>query len=208
MAIKEFSQNNIVSKSNLGLRNFSGGYPSPYVENIVPIKTITVEAGGSSSILFDNIPQIYKHLHVRASFRSNFNSGSNTLGSFYIRPNSDSGSNYFYAGMVMDGGGMGHEQVNSGATTWYHPRTAPLALATANVFGVSVWDIFDYTNNSRWKTAQATGGVAQNTGAGSSEAWTKFISTWRNTSPITSLFCFTDNNFVEHSRVTLYGVVG
>jgi hypothetical protein len=171
------------------------------------IATVTVGAGGSSSISFSSIPSTFKHLQIRAIAR--MNTGNIGPGAFYVGFNGDTTyTNYF-----------GHETYGSGTTTgsaYDAPTTnglgAPAGMVIggtglANDFGVGIVDILDYTNTNKNKTLRSLAGADYN-GAG---GYLEIISgAWLSTASVNSITItnFASSSFVQYSQFALYGIKG
>jgi len=110
------------------------------------IATITLTS--SQSILsFSSIPQTYKHLQLRGLFRSTY---SATGAGGYIDFNGQSSSTY--RAHVIYGNATTIGTYDSGALSfgmYWGADTA--ALSAANLFGVQVCDILDYTSTTKNK---------------------------------------------------------
>jgi len=142
------------------------------------IATVTVGAGGSSSISFTSIPSTYKHLQIRYLIRS----ARATVGDdLAIQVNSDTGNNYAWHLLYGDGGTAGAGAASS--TNKGVLPTAPAASGTANAFGVGVIDLLDYANTSKYKTIRALGGDDRN-GAGTFEMTSGL---WQSTTAISGI---------------------
>ena len=174
------------------------GTGAPAVTNSYEsIATVTVGAGGSSSISFTSIPSTYKHLQIRAShtFDSN-NRGIN------FQFNSDTGANYSRHYLSGDGssanaGGAGSL---SNISFYYHVGNAGTTQAE-----VEIVDILEYANTNIYKTLRGLAGVDNN---GSGEVFL-VSGSWRNTSAITSVTINTSGgNFAQYSKFALYGIKG
>lgn len=166
------------------------------------IATVTVGAGGSSSISFTSIPSTYKHLQVRGIARS---TRAQTADYIALQLNSDTGSNYSYHGLQGDGSTAA--AFGFGTQTFMDVERAAAATASANVFGVFVFDILDYANTSKYKTMRNLGGFDNN---GSGEIYLTSGS-WQNTNAITTITLKTQlgtSNFAQYSTVALYGIKG
>jgi hypothetical protein len=164
------------------------------------IATVTVGSGGSSSVTFSSIPQTYTHLQLRMLLRSTGGSAL-TFGKIYF--NSDT-TNANYAAHRLSGNGS---SAISGATTTdgsFGDFAGPSALS--NVFGVSIVDIFDYTNTNKYTTSRYFNGVETNT-YGDVRISSQL---WENTAAITSLSISQWDNdpFVQYSHFALYGIKG
>lgn len=165
------------------------------------IATVTVGAGGSSSISFTSIPSTFKHLQIRMLGRS---SRSANEGYGVVRFNSDTGSNYSYHS--LEGNGSTAAAGGSGSVNYPTLIFFPAASRGASIFGGGVLDVLDYQNTNKNKTIRVLDGYDSN-GAG----YITFQSgAWYNTNAITSITIteFNGNNFVEYSQFALYGIKG
>jgi hypothetical protein len=164
------------------------------------IATVTVGAGGSSSISFTSIVGTYKHLQLRGFAR-----GTGAAASYAInmRFNSDSATNYNVHGLYGDGSSAAAFGVANATVVQIDRITG--AGATANNFGSFVADILDYANTNKYKTARILGGF-DNNGSGEID----FDSgAWRSTSAITSItLTLGTGNFAQYSSFALYGIKG
>jgi hypothetical protein len=163
------------------------------------LATITVPSGGAASVTFSGIPTGYKHLQIRALVRDN---RSASLNNITLRANSDTSANYTQHALYADGSTVG--AFGNASTTLTYGGIIPSASATASVFGGSVIDVLDYTNNSKYKTFRVLSGFDAN-GLGSMRMYSGL---WMSTSAITSLTfdSETSGDFVEYSSFALYGV--
>ena len=168
------------------------------------IATVTVGAGGSSSISFSSIPSTYKHLQVRYLSRSA--AAANTA-SLIVRFNSDSGSNYYnYHEIYADGSTAA--AYAGGAGTSYQIDQIPAANKTSGIFGVGIIDVLDYLDTNKNKTVRTLDGWDAN-GTG---AVTFSSGLWKPTTPVTiTSITITENNsnnLAQYSSFALYGVKG
>lgn len=183
---------------------FSSGAAAGGGTSYESIATVTVGAGGQSSISFTSIPSTFKHLQVRLIARSN--RASFTQDIIRIRYNSDTGSNYAYH--MVEGTGVNPASTNSGSSTaspWLMFTGG--ATATASVFNGAVIDILDYTNTNKNTTTRALQGLDQNT----SDSRVGLASIlWNNTAAVTSLEIspIYGTGFVEYTHAALYGIKG
>ena len=164
------------------------------------IATVTVGAGGSSTITFSSIPSTYKHLQIRALVRSNYASSASQ--NAYIQFNGDTAANYSYHELTGQGStaGAGGSANVTGPRIINYTTTAGLA----NTFGVGVVDILDYADTNKYKTYRSLNGNDQN-GSG---YVILFSGNWRSTSAISSIV-IGDNGggtFQQYSSFALYGV--
>ena len=164
------------------------------------LATVTVGAGGQSTITFSSIPQTYKHLQIRILHGSNTSSAD----SVDIRYNSDTGSNYTYHALYGTGSVTGSEASN--------PRTAAVVPVTAiantntNMFSHGIIDILDYANTNKYKTQKVSGGWDVN---GNGQAFLGSAS-WMSASAISQIQIYTRAGvgFKQYSHFALYGIKG
>jgi hypothetical protein len=158
------------------------------------IQTVSVGAGGSSTISFTSIPTSYSHLQLR------FIAAGTSTPVIALRFNSDSGANYVRH-RLQGTGAAAQASANTGETSVTMFGSA--GLPTASTFGASVLDVLDSANTNKYKTVRALDGVDTN-GAGTIE----FLSSlWMNTAAITSItLTLNSGNFSQYSSFALYGI--
>lgn len=166
---------------------------------MIPIMTTTL-GSATASITFSSIPQGYEHLQIRAIGRSSRSSG---VSQFKLNFNGDTGTNYSDHYLLGSGGAAaaGHDGVSQ-TFIWANPIAG--STATANIFGVGIIDILDYSNASKYKTIRNIGGYDEN--GGGYVALTSGI--WMNTAAITSItlgdaYGF---NLATYTSAALYGI--
>lgn len=164
------------------------------------IETQTVGAGGAANITFSSIPQTYKHLQIRGLVQATF--GSNTMDTFYVRLNSDTGSNYSQHGLYGNGtsaGSFGNASQTYGAAGYVR-----LTSVADSIFGANVIDILDYASTSKNKTVRGLGGVDAN-GSG---AIILTSSVWLNSSTAVNAITlvYPAQTLRQYSTFSLYGV--
>ena len=175
------------SKSTLAgnLPILSGSYES--------IATVTVGAGGVSSVEFTSIPNTYKHLQVRGIAKMSSN------GDIAATVNGDTGSNYNRHYIYGDGSSAG-----AGYEVTYGLEPAYVGTS-ATAFGVFVQDFLDYQNTNKNKTTRSLGGVDTNGGG----LIIMYSGLWRNTAAITSIkYEAPAATFSQYSQFALYGIKG
>jgi hypothetical protein len=156
------------------------------------IATVTVGAGGSSSISFSSISSSYKHLQIR--FIANNVSNSDVKAQF----NGDTANNYARHYLYGDGASAaaGANAPDNAMSFGYVPN------ATANIFGAGVVDILDYANTNKYKTTRSLAGNDKN-GSG---LMVLYSSLWQSTSAVSSITMFPGaGNFNQYSSFALYG---
>lgn len=172
----------------------SGAYDS--------IATVTVGAGGAANVEFTGIPSTYTHLQVRITSRDNRSAIVNN--NLFVYINSDTSTNYSYH--LLSGDGSSATGDGGGSTDLMIAGTDAGAGATSSVMGVSVFDILDYANTSKYKTTRALTGI-DNNGSGVIRIWS---GSWRNTAAITSLKFYPSSSATlqQYSSFALYGIKG
>lgn len=177
----------------------SGGAAAVVVGDYDSIATVTVGAGGASTISFTSIVGTYKHLQIR-SIQRNTTAGAGTqIG--LLQFNSDTATNYSRHNLVGNGTAASASSATTTNGVWL--GVMPQAGDTANAFGASVMDILDYSNTNKYKTTRTLEGLDTN---GGGEA--NFRSgSWRSTSAITSILITpTSANFAQYTSFALYGI--
>ena len=199
--------NNIVGFLGEGVAASTNSYES--------ISTVTVPAGGSSSIEFTSIPTTYKHLQIRGIARIADSSDYGYLGLQTGNGSYDTGNNYSFHTL----GGDGVSATAASAASQNNIRVGsilPSGVMSSNVFGIWVIDILDYANTSKYKTIRDLGGHDNNgTGSLSNGQKGNIVLTsgsWQSTSAINQIKLYgygaTSNNLVQYSSFALYGVKG
>jgi hypothetical protein len=172
------------------------------VGNFESIATVTVGAGGSSSISFTGIVGTYKHLQVRYISRCTRADVTDSLG---VQFNSDTGTNY--TRHLLYGYNSAAGALATTADNYNRAGINSAANATANVFAAGVYDILDYSSTSKYKTLRFLGGSEDNTATGSEIRFGSGL--WSSTSAITSMTFYAQTgsaNFVQYSSFALYGI--
>jgi hypothetical protein len=166
-----------------------------------PIATTLVGSGGANTIIFNDIPQTYKHLQLRTIVRSqgaggdynaivNFNSDA-TVGNYPLH--------------YLFGNGTSVVSGYSANDTGIAIARSTGAGSTASMYGVGIADILDYTNTSKYKTVRILLGSERN-----DPGIILFNSgLWLNTNAINSMtITVGGGNLAQYSRVSLYGIKG
>jgi hypothetical protein len=172
------------------------------IESMDPLQIVTVGSTGTSSITFSNIPNTYKHLQIRMLTKSDAG-GTTGNDNIYIRYNSDTGSNYSWHYLA----GSGSAASNGGSPNSSWLLSGKLGNSNvANIFGVSIVDILDYSNTNKYKTQKALSGIELN-GVQNSNMYFSSGS-WRNNNAITSITIINGDvtNWVQNSQFALYGI--
>jgi hypothetical protein len=165
-------------------------YPGSYES----IQTVTVGAGGASSVSFTSIPSTYTHLQVRAVLMTSVADRS-----IRVNFNSDTASNYTFHNIQSDGASVSVN--NYTAQAYGIIGSAPNSTTFPGIF---VADILDYADGNKFKTSRSLIGADNNGGTGYAQLWS---SLWRSTSTISTITCVpSSGNFNQYTTFALYGI--
>jgi hypothetical protein len=162
--------------------------------SMFPIASVTTTAT-TSNIIFSSIPQTFTHLQARVWGRGTFNNGGGGL-SVVI---SFSGYTPLIRHRMWGQGSSASSQ--SYASSYGSVGTIPDVTADASIFGITIFDLLDYTSASKNKTLRYVGGFDRN---GSGEA--VFGTSLASGGAVTTLDFTTDGNWAAGSRIDIYGV--
>lgn len=153
-------------------------------------------ASATNTITFSSIPQKYKDLYLVCNTRGV------SLDAYYLRFNSDTGSNYASASMAAD--------PTNGTTVWEfnaQTRFQPNNVVLYNVtyYNTLLVDIYSYSQASTYKSAKAVM-YSDNANTNSGEGIEYAVGLWKNTNAITTLTISNNFNFASGSVFALYGI--
>jgi hypothetical protein len=173
---------------------------APVTNSYESISTVTVGAGGQSSISFTSIPSTYKHLQIRAIGRYTVDNFWNRLivNGTAMTNGGTSSSNYHMHWLYGDGANPG-AQYN--AQNYFFGSQGTVA----NTFSASIIDVLDYTNTNKNKVIRTLTGWDSN--GGGLIGLNSFL--FVNTAAVTSLSFTPDSgNWAQYSQFALYGIKG
>lgn len=166
------------------------------------IATVSVGAGGTSTVTFTSIPSTYTHLQIRGIVR-NGRAINSMGGSLYVKVNSDATAANYKAHRLYGTGASITADSPSATTNGMPILDTPSNGTTASAFGGFVIDILDYANTNKYKTVRSIGGADLN-GSGIAGFYSGL---WMNTSAITSLDITNGTeSTVQYSHFALYGI--
>jgi hypothetical protein len=169
---------------------------------MIPIQTVTVGAGGASTIAFNNIPSTYEHLHIRGILRD---AEDGYGGQTYVNLNgvtSGIPTHYMYGqGAVAAGGNL-----TGSSVIWV--GTQPANLGNASLFGAFIIDILDYSNLNKNKTLKVISGWDNNGAASGQNGGQVWLGSglFLSTSAVTSVSIRSNGTLNQHSSFALYGI--
>jgi len=183
-----------------GIIASSGGAVATSYESIA---TVTVGAGGSSSITFSSIPSTYQHLQIRGIVR---NDASGTGGAEATLRFNGSTSNYVTLHQLYGSGSAAGASADLTQPSVSYPIYNPKSGETANTFSGFVMDVLDYANTNKNKTVRTLSGWDAN-GSG-------FVilrsNLWMDTTAISSITIGMESTYklAQYSSFALYGIKG
>lgn len=166
----------------------------------IPIATVTVGAGGTSSIDFTSIPQTYNDLFIEISARS---SRSATGDQILYKLNNSTSNLTFLTYEARPG--TGNNPITFNGTGVLYIGAHPAANSTTATFGSSSLYLPEYSG-SNIKSGSAD---AVQEGLYTTAYCTITANLWSDTSAITSISLYWEtagSTFVQHSTATLYGI--
>lgn len=185
--------------ANASRRGYTSGAAPDVLGDFELIQTITL--AGDGVMEFTSIPQTYKHLQLRGSYRD---TAASTFGRFWMRLNGDASTVYSTNNFNQSGSAV----------------TLVDAMRTSSNLGVgnsansgwftSITITFpNYTDTSYWQTVDVYYGSVSNTAGGSANPG-YMGGSYGNNAAISSIrFTGTlNNNLASGSRLSLYGIKG
>jgi hypothetical protein len=178
---------------------------SGHLSSFESIATVTVGAGGASTISFSSIPTTtYQHLQLRWMTRTSA-AGSESWQSMVFASSYNSGATG-YDDHILYGNGSSATATNELLGNRINFGTTAGNGASANVFGVGVIDILDAFNTSKYKTVRFLDGY-DNNGSGLVALRSGL---WQSTNAITDITFGPENfggtTYKQYSTFALFGV--
>ena len=154
------------------------------------IQTVTVGAGGASSITFSSIPSTFSHLQIRALAKATNTGGATGL----WFANSDTTQSNYYSHFLVGNGSTATAAAYNNPYSW--------SYSDATFTGLVI-DVLDYSNANKYKTIRTLRGW-DNNGSGNISLESGL---WKNTAAITSFkFQMDTGNLAQYSSFALYGI--
>ena len=165
-------------------------------DTFVKIATVTVGAGGASSIDFNSIPQTYTDLVIKLSSRvGSGNTYSNAVLSF-------NGTSTTYRNIRLTGNGSSASSSTITGAAYLYVGEVNGDTSTSNTFGNLEIYIPNYTGSS-FKSASSDGVTENN----ATQAFTALhANLWSDTAAITSMSFQSGGNYLQYTTATLYGI--
>jgi hypothetical protein len=174
-------------------RNLLAGNPVILPGSYESIQTVTVGAGGQTTITFSSIPSTYKHLQIRGIARGT----DSSLRALFLSINSTVNvvrSHYLYGdGATASAGSQTANQLGWGLGSGQ----------LASAFSIAVIDILDYANTNKNKVTRSLAANDLN-GSGNIALFSELFDT---TVAINAVNLTLEvGNFAQHSTFALYGI--
>jgi hypothetical protein len=184
----------------LGLIDSSktGNLTSPSMDFIA---TYEVPSGGVSQISFSSISQNYTHLHIRGVLRNEH--PSYQYGSLYWQHNGTGQGQYHDATWAADPPSLNYGGAGGAGTPF---GTVPTSNITSGFFSQWVLDMFEYKNTNKNKTVIYRDGFAASSYQVVDMGSASFANNLNATTSIN--FYSLTSNFIQYSRLSLYGIRG
>lgn len=179
-------------------------YYEPYAFHSIASATGT---GSSNTITFSSIPGTYRHLQLRMLLK-NTNTSTTGFSSTRINFNSSTGSNY-WGHYLLGNSTSVLVGSNVGLDTAFSCIACEISSTTslANMMGMAIIDIYDYTSTTKNKTVRIFDGA--DTNSGTSRIALESASWSATPAAITSITITAgSSNFTSTSQFALYGIRG
>lgn len=180
----------------MGILASSGGVAGAYEL----ITSATVSGSSTYEVIFNSVPQNYKHLQLRAIVSASAGSGFSNLA---LEFNSTGGTSYNRHMLTADG-----SAVTSAYTGGVQESVVGLNVGNnSSIFGAYVVDILDYTSTIKNTTVKSQFGTYNASGNKSIGLWSSLFT---NTSAITRILCHQQDGapYQANTRFSLYGIKG
>ena len=191
LALRDFPSKEVAVTNSMLLAGAGGGGEFALIE------ALDLDAP-AASFDFDDIPQTFAHLKLRAVVRGADDSGGiNVL----LRCNGEAGTSYDSAFILTDGAAV--TTGNEAAGDDLHIASAPDSTYPAGEAAFVEIDLYFYADTSFEKQIRAVGGTHNNVFIGLRQ----ILGVFRDTDPITRV-TLTPNtdNWAAGSKATLYGI--
>jgi hypothetical protein len=165
------------------------------------IASAVVDASGSNSISFTNIPQNFKHLQLRVFAKDSRNTDASQLS---VQYNSDAGTNYTSHALYGNGSSISVVADGTSQTSAAMCRIAG-NTDTTNIYAAGIVDILDYSSSLKYKTTKALAGYDIN---GNGQLYLT-SGLWMSTAAITRMDITPVTTPIrQYSSFALYGIRG
>jgi hypothetical protein len=203
MAVKKLTQSSVLNDKKYQSLLAGNAYFQP--NSFESIATVTVGAGGQSSVTFSSIPSTFTHLQIRGIARSTRSDQNGSFANINVGSGSvDTGSNYSWS--FINGNGSSVGAVARSSQTAIEVDRWSTSLVTSGIYGSIIIDILDYASVNKNKSLRYVGGYDGN---GNGESYVG-QGTWFNSSTAIDKITLTEGsgNFAQYTTFALYGIKG
>jgi len=165
-----------------------------------------IATSNTASFTFNTIPQTFKHLQLRCVARTT-DTQTGDFVSFTFNGNSSAGAYGLHSQFTATGSGNITSFYNGAEPRGIAERITTSVGAGNNNFGVVIFDILDYTNNTNRKTIRSIGGNSSNNTNGDIRVQSNYFNSTSNISSMT-VSPSGSWNFVTGTKFALYGIKG
>lgn len=171
-----------------------------FVQRTFELISSSILNATTPSITFDvsTLSSTYKHLQIRLTARTTRAEINDAL---FFRLNGDTGSNYARHQLFGNGSTVSSIAGTSEGSTGNNAITG--SSATANIFGVGIFDFLDVFSSTKNKTIRSSSGLTANFNQVMLAS-----GLWMNTEIVNSINIQANGNFLAGSRFSLYGIRG
>jgi hypothetical protein len=168
-----------------------------------PIATSTL-GSSTTTVTFSSIPSTYTDLVLVLSMQSTSADDIDTR--YWLRFNSDSGSNYSMT--TVEGDTVNPTSGRNVSRTQFDNLTN---LSSSPEFTLATFNIMNYSNTTTYKTLLNRAGQQSNnvgTSGGTRSLYGALVGLWRDTSAINriDIICAVNGQFATGSMFTIYGI--
>lgn len=128
--------------------------------SMYPIRSTTISDNSTTNVTYSSLPQNFNHLQIRMFARSNYSTGNWDW--LYLYGINGAGSGNFTYHLAYGDGATAYSTGTGAGSYSAFLGYLPNANVTANMFGMCVIDILDYTSTSKQKVVRTMWGFDSN----------------------------------------------
>lgn len=172
------------------------------IERITP-------SSGTTSVTFSSIPQTYKHLQIRFTYKDTSTTDWGATSAYILYRFNSSTTNYRKHYLIGNGSTASAGADITGTTLNVYGSYMSSNATYANMVGVGIVDIHDYASTTKNKTVRHIAGADANGSGTTNRTLTLSSGFWQDTTAITSITLLPgDTAFATGTTFALYGMVG
>lgn len=163
----------------------------------IGVVVLPSNTSGITDITFSSIPQTYSHLQLRL-FAQTSASGTGFSGYDTYFNSDNTATNYWRHYLIGTGAAVGNGGSNGNAFGYGNGGNS-----LSKPYGVTIIDIFDYTNTNKKTTSKAVS-VSENNDTTGYVIYNSLL--WNNTSAVTTIRINSFYAWTAYSSFALYGI--